>query len=105
MKKRLLFAVGAALTLCFAPNLRAENTDEKFIAENPVRKISQEVMQLEKKATDGNAKAQFKLAEMYELGKGGLAKNEAYAVSWYEEAAHNGHRDARKRLRKLGSVE
>jgi TPR repeat protein len=105
MNKRLLFAAGAALTLCFAPNLRAENTDEKFIAENPVRRISLEVQQLERKANDGSAKAQFKLAEMYEQGRGGLARNQGTALSWYEEAARNGNSEARKRLRAFGSVE
>jgi len=105
MNKRLLYACGAALTLCFAPNLRAESSDEKYFAEHPLHLISLEVEDLQIKAEAGSARAQFKLAEMYEHGDGGLAQSEAYALSWYEESARNGNTSARERLRVLGSVD
>ncbi len=101
MNKRILFAVGAALTLCFAPITRAEKLDEIFASEQQAHTISQEIQTLTSKANSGNASAQFRLAYLYENGKGGLRKDLSYAISWYEEAARNGNRAAAKKLKTL----
>ena len=45
---------------------------------------------LQADAAQGNAKAQWRLGWMYENGKGGLAKDDATAVSWYRKAAEQG---------------
>ena len=45
------------------------------------------------KATDN-----YKLGQAYENGQGGLAKDEAQAVSWYQKAAEKGNVDAQARL-------
>lgn len=104
MKSRILFAAGLGLTLCFAPITRAEKLDEMFAAAKPVVSASKEIQALTNKANSGNSSAQFKLAFMYENGKGGLKRDESYAISWYEEAARNGNKAASKRLKVLGSV-
>lgn len=104
MKTSYLFAFGIALIVCFTPNLRALSVEEKLVVAHPVQQVNKEIRALTKKATSGDAKAQFKLAEMYETGRGGLEKNMSYAVSWYEEAAMSGHKQARAKLRALGSV-
>lgn len=56
---------------------------------------------LEAKALAGDAKAQFELAKMYELGKAGGKPDFASALSWYEEAARNGLKVASYRIKML----
>jgi TPR repeat protein len=53
------------------------------------------------RAMRGDPLAQFELASFYEKGQEGLAKNVSYAVSWYEESAHNGFQQALLRLKTL----
>lgn len=101
MKKRILFAAGAALTLFFAPITRAEKLAEILATEHRIHALSREVQDLTSKANSGNASAQFRLGYLYESGKGGLNKDLSYAISWYEEAARNGNRAAAKKLKTL----
>lgn len=56
---------------------------------------------VEAKALAGDAKAQFELGKMYELGKGGSKPDLASALSWYEEAARNGLKVASYRIKML----
>ena len=56
---------------------------------------------VEAKALAGDAKAQFELAKMYELGKAGGKPDLASALSWYEEAARNGLKVASYRIKML----
>ena len=41
-------------------------------------------------ASQGHAASQFNLGNMYEQGRGGLAKDDAMAVEWYRKAAEQG---------------
>ena len=50
-----------------------------------------------KLADQGNAEAQYKVGEMYEVGKG-VPKDNARAREWLEKAANQGHRKAAYRL-------
>ncbi len=101
-KKRILFAAGTALTLCFlAPITHAGKRFEIFAAENQILTTSHETQSLAVKANSGDASAQFRLAYLYETGKGGMRKDLSYAISWYEEAARNGNRAASKKLKTL----
>lgn len=59
------------------------------------------VKNIEAKALAGDAKAQFELAKMYELGKAGAKPDFASALSWYEEAARNGLKVASYRIKML----
>jgi TPR repeat protein len=45
------------------------------------------------------------LGVMYEHGQGGLVKNEAEAVSWYQKAAHLGNVTAKRNLTRLQNAE
>ena len=55
-------------------------------------------------AEQGSAGAQYGLAQIYEEGRGGIPQDFAYALSWYEEAARNGHPSARAHLKKISMV-
>ena len=54
----------------------------------------------EKAANQGDAKAQYNLAEMYKLGEGRV-KNMKKAFEYYEKAANQGHAEAKIELEKL----
>ncbi len=56
---------------------------------------------VEAKALAGDAKAQFELAKIYELGTAGVKPDLASALSWYEEAARNGLKVASYRIKML----
>ncbi len=43
-----------------------------------------------KAAEAGNVTAMFKLGVYYKLGKGGLTKDEAKAMEWYQKATKGG---------------
>ena len=45
-------------------------------------------------ATKGNAEAQYKLAECYDDGLGGLEQNQGEAFRWYEKSASQGYPNA-----------
>jgi len=49
-------------------------------------------------ANDGDAEAQFQLAQRHEQGLGGVEKNTDEAMRWYERSAKNGNRMAMKAL-------
>ncbi|RYZ76408.1 MAG: hypothetical protein EOP05_05090 [Proteobacteria bacterium] len=104
MKTRIVLASATALTLCFAPIVRAQNVDEIYASQN-IKPLSKEIQTLTNKAVAGNAKAQFALGQAYEAGKNGIRKDVATAMSWYEESARSGNKAAAKRLRILGAVE
>jgi TPR repeat protein len=104
MKTQIVLASVAALTLCFAPIVRAQNVDEIYASQN-IQPLTKELQALSNKAAAGNAKAQFALGQAYETGAAGVRKDVATAMSWYEEAARNGNRSAVLKMRSLGAVE
>lgn len=104
MKTRIVLASATALTLCFAPIVRAQNVDEIYASEN-IQPLSKAIVELTKKAERGSAKAQFALGQAYENGSQGVRRDVATAMSWYEESARNGNKNAAKRMRTLGAVE
>ncbi|MBF0342335.1 MAG: sel1 repeat family protein [Magnetococcales bacterium] len=57
------------------------------------RDDKQSVFWYQKSAEIGDAKAQFMLGLMYELGRG-VARDEKLAAHWYLMAAEQGHTDA-----------
>ena len=63
-----------------------------------------DVPALTQRAYAGNANAQYALASLYEQGGSGVKKDLSYAVSWYEEAAHNGLKVATEKLKLLSST-
>ena len=63
-----------------------------------------DVPALTQRAYAGNANAQYALASLYEQGGSGVKKDLSYAVSWYEEAAHNGLKVAAEKLKLLSSA-
>lgn len=105
MKTRIVLAAATALTLSFAPIVRAQNVDEIYASQNITVHLSKEIVQLTKKAERGSARAQFALGQAYETGSKGVRKDLATAMSWYEESARNGNKQATKRMRILGAVE
>lgn len=63
-----------------------------------------DVPALTQRAYAGNANAQYALASLYEQGGSGVKKDLSYAVSWYEEAAHNGLKVATEKLKVLSGT-
>ena len=53
-------------------------------------------------AERGHAEAQYLLAGMYEDGHG-TSRDMGLALKWYQEAAANGHGEARQRLERLSA--
>src|SRR5690606_15490004 len=49
-------------------------------------------------AEAGNAEAQYQLALLYYLGRGGIAEDHAAAAEWFGRAAKQGHAKATMRL-------
>lgn len=86
------------INLLLSPVGRAENAVEKH-AGVPSSLGETHLHELKKLAFAGNAKAQFSLGLIYEEGRGGIKKDLAYALSWYEEAAHNGLKAAANKLK------
>ncbi|WP_418642377.1 protein kinase domain-containing protein [Vibrio chaetopteri] len=54
-----------------------------------------------KSADQGNAKAQYNLASMYEQGRG-VDKDMTEAVRWYVKSAKQGNKDAQSKLKTMG---
>lgn len=112
MNPRGLFTSLVILNLLLSPAGRAHNSDEsaqnhpqyfagrKFELKNASKT---NLDSLKHQAHVGNAKAQFALGLIYEQGHGGVKKDLAYAISWYEEASRNGLKAAAKRLASLTS--
>jgi TPR repeat protein len=48
-------------------------------------------------ADEGNADAQYRIAVLYDLGRG-VAQNPQFAVQWYRRAAESGHANAQHNL-------
>lgn len=57
--------------------------------------------ELEKLANDGDLEAEFRLAQRYEHGDGGVRKDAATAVDWYRRAATGGHLMAMRTLARI----
>ena len=73
---------------------------EPLVDETNWEETKQQRLEVQK-AEQGDAKAQFNLAVMYENGTG-LKKNREEAIKWYLKAAEQGHESAKTRLLKLG---
>jgi localization factor PodJL len=107
MKTKAVFAVAIATSCIVCPVGRADIPSEHQAlpaakhAKPSGAKSRIDIRELKDQAIAGNPQAQFALAKMYEIGAGGLPKSLAYALSWYEEAARNGHRIA---IRKIASL-
>jgi TPR repeat protein len=71
------------------------------IAQAEANSMDKQAQAVYNRALGGDARAQYQLAELYEKGQGGMKKDLGSAVSWYEEAAHNGLKIALSHLRKL----
>lgn len=56
---------------------------------------------LQKLANDGDSEAQYQLAQRYEHGAGGLAKDMAAAIDWYSRSATGGNRMAMRTLSQI----
>lgn len=52
------------------------------------------IASLHEVATQGDAKAQFKLARFYALGEAGVNKDPQRAVVWLQKSADQGHHSA-----------
>lgn len=64
--------------------------------------IQEDESALYRKAADqGDVDAQFNLGVMYENGQGGLAKDDAQAVTWYQKAAEQGDAKAQANINRL----
>ncbi len=59
---------------------------------------------LQSMAADGHAEAQFRLAQLYESGRG-MPPDDAMAITWYREAARRGHGLARSHLKAIYRAE
>ncbi len=92
--KQLTFILMIVATLTIRPQVALA------AAADSMDKMAQAVYD---RALNGDANAQYQLAQLYENGQGGMKKNLGSAVSWYEEAAHNGLKIALNRLQKLAT--
>lgn len=82
-------------------------------ASNPTEATAQYILGMMRQNRIGNAKdeakaadrgdvdAQFNLGVMYENGQGGLAKDDAQALSWYQKAADQGDAEAQANSNRL----
>jgi hypothetical protein len=52
-------------------------------------------------ANDGDAAGEYAVAEAYEKGRLGAAKDRARALQWYRKAAAQGYRDAGTKVHTL----
>jgi TPR repeat protein len=101
MRLKTYLASFAALTLFFSANGIAQRVDECASHVYTSQTDRTKLAHITKKAYAGNPRAQFALAQVYETGAMGAQKDIVYAMSWYEEAARNGHRLASDNIRRL----
>lgn len=87
-----LFVVGCSEK----PNTNAEKKTDQGEQSTQV-KDDTEIGALKKRAENGDADAQFKLAHMYENGEG-ITKDLREAVEWYRKAAEQGRAQAQHNL-------
>jgi len=86
-----LFKVSLLLGLLVSVNVYAE---EPVVISN----VSAGVFRFQLKlAEHGNAEAQYKVGEMYELGRG-VPKDEPLAISWFKKASAQGHKKSDYKL-------
>lgn len=100
-RTQLTLAFIAALTFMLSPNGRAEKLEEKNASRQQSLSERIDLRDVTARAYAGNAQAQFSLGLIYEEGRGGIKRDLAYALSWYEEAARNGLKVATDRIRNL----
>ena len=74
------------LTFCVAFTFAGLRLADSFGQVTPPASMVPE----QKAAEAGDADGMYKLGRMYELGRGGLLKDDAEAVSWYQKAAEAG---------------
>jgi len=101
MRVKAHLAILAAATFLLVPNGRAQKIEEKAAGTRKTQSERIDLDGLTAKAYAGNANAQYSLAVIYEEGHGGIKKDLAYALSWYEEAARNGFKAASRKIREL----
>ncbi len=104
MKNRLRLRTITTMTLIMTSGLCM--TTGAFAASHGriLRESKVDVSALTQRAYEGNANAQYALASLYEQGGSGVKKDLSFALSWYEEAAHNGLRIAAEKLKNLSST-
>lgn len=92
-----------AMNLILTPAGRAQNSKKGKVAPTPPApdQVHIELDSLTTAAYAGDAKAQFALGLVYERGLGGIKIDQAFAMSWYEEAALNGLKAAEIKLATL----
>ncbi len=79
------FAIGAVVGLCLLLNQAGAAQAKKT-----AKKLQESIASLQKRAEDGDARAQTELGIRYREGDG-VAKDEAQAVEWYRRAAKQGY--------------
>ncbi|MEK7358329.1 MAG: hypothetical protein AAB250_17920 [Bdellovibrionota bacterium] len=99
MSTNLIRSVIVALLVVFCPKVQAERSEGGRI-EVPMSapKFGPKMSALMAKAQQGNATAQYQLAQIYDKGNQWVKKDPGQAIAWYEEAAINGHAGAAKLL-------
>lgn len=105
MKFKGILAALIMMNLLLSPVGRAQNSDEKLagVRQEQARLKQVDLEDIKRRAFAGNAQAQFALGLIYEEGRDGIKKDLAYALSWYEEAAHNGLKSAIQKLQAYGT--
>lgn len=101
--RRIVSVCAIGLALLGSSAARAESVDGARTS--GLSRIDERVdlKALTRRAQAGNAHAQYALALAYEEGRGGIKKDIAAALSWYEEAARNGLKIAIEKLRAISS--
>ncbi len=108
---RIILVICAAL-LCAAPGAQAQQKVDGYYSDPAFVPLGEEdvhpLQELMKLAEDGNERAMFILADLYEKGKGGMVRDVARAKALFEESAEAGFDHSLIRLaaiaRKDGNV-
>lgn len=96
MNAHVIRSVLVAMLIVFCPKGQAGRSLEVPMT---VPKFGPKMAALFEKAQEGNATAQFQLAQIYEKGNVWVKADTGQAIAWYEEAAMNGHTGAAKMLK------
>ena len=89
--------LGRIPTLQSPSRSKPDSKSEASLSDTATSSSSPNISEIEKKAKQGDAKAQFNLGVLYRNGKG-VEQNHAEAAKWYLLAAKQGHAKARVNL-------
>ncbi|MES2964714.1 MAG: SEL1-like repeat protein [Bdellovibrionota bacterium] len=101
MSSNVIRSVIVILLVVFCPKGQAERSDggRLQVPMSAPTKQGPKMQALMAKAYEGNASAQFQLAQIYDKGNQWVRRDPAAAIAWYEEAAGNGHTAASRMLK------